>query len=93
MTEKHADSSNSSTSDLDASSADEEEFMKQWRAQRIQELKSMSMRQTKRVSPSRRAWGRVDEVDATGYLDAVEKVANDVIVVVLIYDPGVRDRC
>jgi hypothetical protein len=34
-----------------------------------------------------RVWGTFDDVDANGYLDAVEKVPDDAIVVVCIYDP------
>ncbi|KAJ5587370.1 uncharacterized protein N7459_003135 [Penicillium hispanicum] len=65
---------------------DEERFMRKWRASRMQELQSRSMR---RLSPRGRVYGRVDNVDAAGYLDAIEKVTPDAVVVVCIYDPNV----
>ncbi|KAJ5107068.1 hypothetical protein N7456_003743 [Penicillium angulare] len=34
-----------------------------------------------------RHYGNVDNVDAVGYLDAIEKVTSDAVVVVCIYDP------
>jgi hypothetical protein len=40
----------------------------------------------RRTSPSVRRYGRFDEVDALGYLDAIEKVTRDTIVVVFVYD-------
>ena len=46
-------------------------------------------RRTRRQSPSKRRYGYVTTVDAIGYLDAVEKVAVDTIVVVCIYDEEV----
>lgn len=66
----------------------ESEFMTNWRTQRMQELTSNGPNNyQRRVSPSRRTWGSVQEVDANGYLDAIEKVSDDDIVVVMIYDP------
>ncbi|KAI9733350.1 MAG: hypothetical protein M1834_003434 [Cirrosporium novae-zelandiae] len=67
------------------------EFMRTWRAARMRELqdleqkKQMAMNQ-RRMSPSQRTYGSLDTVDAAGYLDAVEKVHKDTIVVVMIYD-------
>lgn len=43
----------------------------------------------RRVSPNKKTYGRVDVVDANGYLDAVERVTSDTVVVVCIYDPEV----
>ena len=63
---------------------DEERFMRRWRASRMQELQGRAMR---RPSPRGRIWGRVDEVDAVGYLDAIEKVTPGSVVVVCIFDP------
>ncbi|KAJ5246191.1 hypothetical protein N7468_001174 [Penicillium chermesinum] len=73
-----ANSSPSSSDD------DEESFLRKWRASRMQELQSRSNRHT---SPRGRVYGRVDNVDAAAYLDAIEKVASDAVVVVCIYDP------
>ncbi|PNP56752.1 hypothetical protein THARTR1_03448 [Trichoderma harzianum] len=68
---------------------DEEEFLSQWREARRQELEKeaagASIR-TRRTSPSTRIYGRMDEVDALGYLDAIEKVNRDTTVVVFVYD-------
>lgn len=70
---------------------DEEDFMRTWRANRLDELATMNQElRTRRQSPSQRKYGTVTAVDPTGYLDAVEKVPADTIVVVLIYDDEVR---
>jgi hypothetical protein len=66
------------------------DFMANWRAQRMQELTVQGSgynSQGRRVSPSRRIWGSLTEVDANGYLDAIEKVSAEDIVVVMIFDP------
>ena len=63
--------------------------MKSWREKRIAELKNGSEIRTRRLSPSKRRWGHLLNVDAVGYLDAVEKVASDVMVVVMISDDEV----
>jgi hypothetical protein len=65
----------------------DEEFMREWRQNRIQELTERSNASVRRKSPSQHTWGTVEDVDAVGYLDAIEKVKGDVIVVVCIYDP------
>ena len=66
---------------------DDDEFMRVWRANRLDELASMKNEvMTKRRSPSKRKYGGLVAVDAVGYLDAVEKVSAETIVVVLIYD-------
>ena len=65
---------------------DDSDFMNTWRQTRIQELQQKSAHGTRRISPSRRTWGTLAEVDATGYLDAIEKVADEDVVVVLVYD-------
>ncbi|KAL4887449.1 thioredoxin-like protein [Aspergillus karnatakaensis] len=71
-----------SLSDLDE--GDEDKFMRQWRQSRMQQLQSQKGR---RPSPWRKYYGSVDTVDAVGYLDAIEKVPSDQIVVVCLYDP------
>lgn len=67
--------------------SDEEEFMRKWRQNRLQELTERTNASIRRKSPSQRTWGTVEDVDANGYLDAIEKVKDDVIVVVCISDP------
>ena len=69
----------------------EDEFMLQWRASRMIELQTTGHDpRTRRHSPSKRRYGRMDAVDAVGYLDAVEKVPAETVVVVCIYDDKVR---
>ena len=73
-------------------SGDEEDFLAQWRETRRQELEkdAASAVRTRRTSPSMRLFGRLDEVDAMGYLDAIEKVGRETTVVVFVYDHEVR---
>ncbi|KAJ5945793.1 hypothetical protein N7454_002632 [Penicillium verhagenii] len=63
---------------------DEERFMRKWRTSRMQALQNRAAR---RPSPRGRHYGQVDNVDAGGYLDAIEKVTAGTVVVVCIYDP------
>ncbi|KAL8801386.1 MAG: hypothetical protein Q9182_004500 [Xanthomendoza sp. 2 TL-2023] len=66
---------------------DEDEFMRTWRANRLNELAHMRPDvRTRRSSPSMRKYGSLVDVDALGYLDAIEKVHKETTVVVLIYD-------
>jgi hypothetical protein len=74
-------------SDNEPGASDEEDFMRQWREKRLAELAAAGSAAQRRQSPSKRVWGTFDDVDANGYLDAVEKVPDDAIVVVCIYDP------
>ena len=76
-------SSDRSSSD---GSGDDDDFMKSWREKRMLELRKGPGVHTRRVSPSKRRWGRLVTVDAVGYLDAIEKVAPGTVVVVLIAD-------
>ncbi|KAI5917937.1 hypothetical protein F4810DRAFT_694251 [Camillea tinctor] len=78
-------SAGESDEDLDP---DEESFLKQWRDARRQELENEAKNniRTRRTSPSLRTWGRMDTVDALGYLDAIERVGRDTTVVVFVYD-------
>ncbi|KAF4465232.1 phosducin [Fusarium albosuccineum] len=86
-----ASSKSDSETDDDARSAtdpDEEAFLQQWRETRRRELESDANRavRNRRTSPSVRIYGRLDEVDALGYLDAIEKVGRETTVVVFVYD-------
>jgi len=75
----------------DGSGSDSEEFFERWRQQRRMELEMESTNiRNRRTSPSMRRFGRFDEVDALGYLDAIEKVTQETVVVVFVYDPEVR---
>ena len=72
-------------------STDEEEddFMRTWRANRLNDLARNQDVRTRRHSPSQRTYGSLVTVDPSGYLDAVEKVPTYTTVVVLIYDDEV----
>ncbi|KAL4920408.1 thioredoxin-like protein [Aspergillus aurantiobrunneus] len=63
---------------------DEDKFLRRWRQSRMQELQNHKAR---RPSPWRKYYGTLDTVDAVGYLDAIEKVPSDQVVVVCLYDP------
>ncbi|KAK4154198.1 thioredoxin-like protein [Chaetomidium leptoderma] len=81
----------SSEPDSDGSGAedpDEEAFLNQWRESRKRELEEESKNpiRNRRTSPSARLYGRFDHVDALGYLDAIEKVGRETVVVVFVYD-------
>lgn len=83
---KDNQSAENSEEDVDE---DEEAFLQQWRESRRQELESEAQgkaRANRRTSPSLRMFGRLDTVDALGYLDAIEKVGRDTVVVVFVYD-------
>lgn len=73
---------------------DDEEFLEQWREERKRELEAQLGREgndirNRRTAPSSRRYGRFDEVDALGYLDAIEKVAKETVVCVFVYDVDV----
>jgi hypothetical protein len=73
--------------DGEGSASEDEEFLERWRQQRREELQREGNDiRNRRTSPSVRRYGRFDEVDALGYLDAIEKVTRDTIVVVFVYD-------
>ncbi|PSN65931.1 thioredoxin-like protein [Corynespora cassiicola Philippines] len=77
-------------SDEKLSSDDEEaedSFMKRWRESRLRELQNAGQRiRSRTTSPSRRIYGTLPTVDGEGFLEAIEKVARDTVVVVFIYD-------
>jgi hypothetical protein len=73
------------------SDSDDDEFLEQWRESRKMEImKEGNDIRNRRTSPSVRRFGRFDEVDAMGYLDAIEKVGRETVVAVFVYDPEVR---
>ncbi|PNY28174.1 Phosducin-like protein [Tolypocladium capitatum] len=84
-------SKSESETDDDARSpenSDEESFLQQWRESRRREMEMEASRglRNRRTSPSARVYGRLDAVDALGYLDAIEKVGRETKVVVFVYD-------
>ena len=84
--EKRASSATFFKDDGEGSASENEDFLERWRQQRREELEKGSDIRNRRTSPSVRRFGRFDEVDAMGYLDAIEKVGRDTIVVVFVYD-------
>ena len=68
--------------------SDSDELMVQWRKNRMAELKAAAAT-TRKQSPSKRSYGRIEPVDANGYLDAIEKVSKDTVVVVVVYSDRV----
>lgn len=72
---------------------DEETFLAEWRESRRRELEAEDSKlpvRNRRTSPSMRMYGRLDEVDAWGFLDAIEKVTRETVVCVFVYDHEVR---
>lgn len=83
------DRSSGADSEGSADDQDEERFLQQWRESRRRELEDESRNgsiRNRRTSPSLRMFGRLDDVDALGYLDAIEKVGRETVVVVFVYD-------
>lgn len=72
----------------DPESGDDEGFIRSWRKHRMAELRTGIATQRKQ-SPSKRKYGRVVTVDAVGYLDAIEKVSPETVVVVTIFNDEV----
>lgn len=87
--------SSADKSDSEQSGGEEEEtFLKQWRESRRREMEAQdrSTVRNRRTSPSIRTYGRFEDVDALGYLDAIERVSRDTTVVVFVYDREVCDK-
>lgn len=85
----HARSSDLDSDGSGADDPDEKAFLEQWRESRRRELESETSKgpvRNRRTSPSVRMYGRLDEVDALGYLDAIEKVGRETVVAVFVYD-------
>ncbi|KAF2190039.1 phosducin [Zopfia rhizophila CBS 207.26] len=65
----------------------EEGFMRRWRESRLRELQNAGQRiRSRTTSPSKRIYGNLVTVDGDGFLDAIERVSRDTVVVVFIYD-------
>ena len=84
--------SESDTDEDCQSGSDDDAFLAQWRESRRRELEAEATKgiRNRRTSPSVREYGRLDEVNALGYLDAIEKVTRETTVVVFVYDHEVR---
>lgn len=71
----------------DELSSEDEEFLERWREERRMQMQREGPDiRNRRTSPSLRRFGRFDEVDALGYLDAIEKVGRETVVCVFVYD-------
>jgi len=66
----------------------DENFIRSWRKHRMAELRTGIATQRKQ-SPTKRKYGRVETVDAVGYLDAIEKVSPETVVMVTIFNDEV----
>lgn len=88
--EKKAERQKSKSPSPDLSDS-EDDFMRTWRANRLEQLSNQKQGEirTRRQSPSQRRYGSLVTVDPSGYLDAVDKVPSYTTVVVLIYDDEV----
>ena len=80
--------------DLEEEGGADEEFMEQWRQKRMGELETAKANGTIGATAygTRRGHGRVQVVDALGYLDAIEESPRGTVVVVFISDDEVRIR-
>ncbi|KAF1990024.1 thioredoxin-like protein [Aulographum hederae CBS 113979] len=68
---------------------DEDGFLQRWRQSRLRELQQSEIKAgsgSRGASPGRRTFGSLVTVDGEGYLDAIEKVSPNTVVVVYIYD-------
>ena len=72
----------------DQADLDDRDFFDRWRKSELSKVMSRDVRNRRR-SPSVRQYGTMHRVDAVGYLDAIEKVGHDTMVVVCIYDDEV----
>ncbi|KAI9709450.1 MAG: hypothetical protein M1820_003210 [Bogoriella megaspora] len=94
--EKSARSSSSDASEADDEVRDEEGFLARWRQSRLRQLQdrnsnnrnTQAARTERSKSRSKRVWGSLVTVDSLGYLDAIDRVMSDTVVVVLIADDG-----
>ncbi|KAL9086494.1 MAG: hypothetical protein Q9165_007110 [Trypethelium subeluteriae] len=85
-----ASSSGGDDDDSSDGMPDEEGFLTRWRQSRLKQLQDRSRapapRQDRSKSRSKRVWGSLTDVDGAGYLDAIDRVMSDTVVVVLIAD-------
>lgn len=82
--------------ELDLDDDEDDSFMKQWRQSRLKEMQNgVKGSQMHRNGNTTRLFGSLTMVDPDGYLDAVEKSGQDVVVIVYIFDDysEVSDLC
>ena len=80
------------SSDRDDITCNDEVFIRSWRENRRRQLELMNRSNipNDQTSSSVGTYRKLDEVDAFGYLDAVEKAKRDTVVVVFVCDREVR---
>ncbi|KXJ97670.1 thioredoxin-like protein [Microdochium bolleyi] len=85
---KPAETRSSASGSDDELDKEEAEFLNKWRETRRAQLEAESQAnpRSRRTSPSLRMFGRLDTVDALGYLDAIERVGRETTVLVFVYD-------
>jgi hypothetical protein len=78
--------------DVDEEDSEDDEFLERWRQNRLKEMTAGKLRKERERSDAGGAvlrYGSLVAVDAEGYLDAIENVGRDTVVVVFIYDEQV----
>lgn len=70
----------------------EDEFLQKWRESRIREFQYAGHLSVPVhcANSNTQVYGNFDRVDALGYLEAIEQVSRETVVVVFIYDQKVR---
>lgn len=87
MSDRRASVSSFLKDEGEDSDIEDSSFVETWRQQRLLELQAIRNEVTyRRTSPSIRQYGNFEKVTPLGYLDAIEKVTPDTIVVVFVYD-------
>ena len=81
----------SPSKEADTEDVDDKEFFDRWRKSELAKVMSRDVNNRRR-SPSVRQFGTMQRVDAVGYLDAIEKVGHETMVVVCIYDDEVCNQ-
>lgn len=86
---KRTTSSDSSSSDIDLTldDPDSDPFMQTWRQKRLAELQEQYTSATPSTSSPNRTFGTLENVNATGYLSAIEEAPASAPVIVFIFDP------
>jgi Phosducin len=77
--------------DVDEEDSEHDEFLERWRQNRLKEMATGRVRKPRSGGDARKdaRYGSLVTVDAEGYLDAIENVGRDTVVVVFIYDERV----
>jgi hypothetical protein len=85
----HGNEKSASSEEEDDTVPDEEGFLARWRQSRLKQLqdrKPATAPKNRSRSRSKRVWGSLVTVDSLGYLDAIDRVMADTVVIVYIAD-------